>query len=134
LARNVVLFASSLILVGLACLAANAADEKKPAEKPAAGKKDPVDSAFATPKGVTLRSDQQEAMKKLREKWEQKLRDAMAAVERAGSEEEKSKAARDVMKDREDIKKEIQAILNTPAPAPTPQNNNQNNQRRHRRR
>jgi hypothetical protein len=80
------------------------------AKKETGSKKDPVADAFALPKGVTLRSDQQEPYNKMKQDMEPKLRDALSQVE-AATGADKDKAAKSVMATRKEIKNKIAQIL-----------------------
>ena len=81
-----------------------------------AAKKDPVEMAFALPKGTVLRPDQQKAFDKMKKELEPKLKDALSNVEKATVEQEKTKAAHEALHIRQDIKAQIKNILALPDP------------------
>jgi hypothetical protein len=81
--------------------------------------KDPIASTFALPKHLTveqLRPDQQQAYNKLKDKMQPKLQEALDKKDKTTDENDKNTAAREVMKLQKEIKADIQAILNQPAP------------------
>jgi hypothetical protein len=80
------------------------------------GKRDNVAEAFALPKGVTLRPDQDDLYRKLKREKEPKLRQAQKRVDDAPSEQEKTKAAREMMALTKEIKQGINTILQKPDP------------------
>jgi len=120
--------------VALAASSARAADakfnldgDKSDSAKPGAAKtdkpdssakKDPVELAFVLPKGAVLRPDQQKAFDKMKKEFEPKLKDALDKVESATLDQDKSKAAHEVLHIRQDIKAEIKKILAMPDPNP----------------
>jgi hypothetical protein len=86
--------------------------KKSSSTKNAAGK-DPVEAAFALPKGVKLDNlshKQKDAYEKLKADKGPALRDAMDKM-KSGSSEEKRTAGKDIKKLREDIKVAIYNIL-----------------------
>jgi len=114
--------------------AAHAADAPKGKDsKPAAANRfSPLETAFALPKGVTLRPDQQKAYDKLRKEKEPKLKEAMAKVEKAEG-DDKTKAAREVINLRETIEKQIKEIVAQPAPESELDNDQNKDHKKHKR-
>ena len=98
-----------LVLVVLLSVAAGlrAADEA-PREK-APPKKDPVESAFALPRGMVLTPEETKWANAKRAELEPKLRAALSRVENATEEKEKLEAANQVRQ----VKEEIEAAINT---------------------
>jgi len=76
--------------------------------------RDPVVSAFAIPRGVTLNADQQEAYNRLKGEHESSLRAAMEKMAQASDKTEKTKAARDALELRSKIREGMQTILAMP--------------------
>jgi hypothetical protein len=106
------------------------ADAAKPAgvkaDKPAAeaeskasaatAKKDPVAEAFALPRKFKPTPGQQKEIDAVHAKYETKLRDALGKVDKADGASDKDKAARDVLKVREQIRVAIAGIVNSLSP------------------
>jgi len=78
-------------------------------------KLDPVASAYALPHRVVLNAKQTEAMKKLRDRTETGLRAALDEVEKAGDAAAKTAAAKKAKTLRNEIRGEINKILDMPA-------------------
>jgi len=101
-------------------------------DKAAATKKNPIDDAFALPKGVTLaslRDDQVKAYNKLRDDKTPILQAALDERENAATKEDQNKAAKKMLKIRSEIKDEIKKILLMPDPKlKNPPKNQQPNQ------
>jgi hypothetical protein len=119
--RSVVRVAALALAVGIMAGSAWAQSGPKLKEKASSSKKDtgskkdPVADAFALPKGVTLRSDQQGKYDTMKKEMEPKLRDTLSQVE-AATGAEKDKAAKGVMIVRKEIKTKIGQILREPDP------------------
>jgi uncharacterized protein YaaR (DUF327 family) len=78
-------------------------------------KLDPVASAYALPRRTVLNDKQNEAMKKLRDRTEKGLRAALDEVEKAGDVAAKTAAAKKVKTLKNEIRGEINKILDMPA-------------------
>ena len=89
--------------------------EKAP--KSDAVKKDTSATAFALPKGVGLRKDQQPAYERLVKQYQAKLSAAVGKVQSTTDEKEKTAAAREVQQIRGEVKTQLAAILSIPDPA-----------------
>jgi hypothetical protein len=74
-------------------------------------KKDPVEMAFALPKGMFLTAKEMEYATKVRAQLEPRLRDALERVENATDKTEQLKAAKDVRQVRDEIQAAIQSII-----------------------
>jgi hypothetical protein len=102
-------------------------------DKAAATRKNPIDDAFALPKGVTLaglRDDQRKAYNKLRDDKTPLLQGALDRKRDAATKADENKLAKEVLKIRSEIKDEIKKILLTPNPnAPKNPPKNQQPQR-----
>jgi hypothetical protein len=106
------------------------ADSAKPAgvksDKPAAAveskasaataKKDPVAEAFALPRKFQPTPGQQKELDAIHAKYEKKLRDALEKVDKADGAADKDKAAREMLKVREQIRVAIASVVNNPSP------------------
>ena len=108
------------VMAGALC-AADGLGKKPPAakDKAAATKKNPIDDAFALPKGVTLaslRDDQRRAYNKLRDDKTPLLQGALDRKRDAATKADENKLAREVLKIRSEVKDEIKKILLTPNP------------------
>lgn len=73
--------------------------------------KDPVQSAFALPRGMVLTAEEMKWANQIRAQQEPRLRDALERVENATSEEDKLEAAKAVRGVRGEIKMAIGMIL-----------------------
>ena len=78
-------------------------------------KLDPVASAYALRHRTVLNAKQNQAMKKLRDRTEKGLRAALDEVQKAGDNAAKTAAAKKVKILRNEIRAEIQKILDMPA-------------------
>ena len=85
-------------------------------------KKDLVADAFVLPPGAHLRADQQNDLKRIKERYEPPLRAAVKKLEAASEEKDKTPAAKDVLKLKAEVKEQIDSILAKPDPTqPKPQ-------------
>ncbi len=82
----------------------------------AADKPDLMAGVFDPPAGVRLRSDQQEQLRKLKQRYEPPLRSAIKKYESATEERERIPLAREITKLKAEIKQEMERILATPDP------------------
>ena len=82
----------------------HAADQAPP-------KKDPVQSAFALPRGMVLTAEEMQWANQIRAQLEPRLRDALERVENATSNEDKLEAAKQVRQVRNEIKMAVGLIL-----------------------
>ena len=90
---------------------------KMPARKkkePAAGARDPVEMAFALPKGVVLNAAQQTAYDDLKQKHEGALRQALYDLQQANDATAKGQARKELRESRAKIRAGIQEILAMP--------------------
>jgi hypothetical protein len=113
-----------LVLLAAATTAAadNGKSSKAVAKNPGSGEakdsksaaRDPVAAAFAVPRGKTFNDKQNQALKALKDKWEQKLRDAIEKTQKAEDAADKQAAAGEVRKITKDIRAEMQKIIEMP--------------------
>lgn len=78
---------------------------------PAKGAKDPVATAFALPKGVTLNAQQQAAYDQLKGDKEAELREALDAVQNSDSNTPSAQALKKLRECKAEIRKAIDAIV-----------------------
>jgi len=83
----------------------------------AADKPDLMAGVFDPPAGVHLRPDQQEELRKLKQRYEPPLRSAIRKYESATEERERIPLAREITKLKAEIKHEMEQILAAPDPA-----------------
>lgn len=82
----------------------------------AADKADLMAGVFDPPAGVRLRSDQQEQLRKLKQRYEPPLRSAIRKYESATEERERIPLAREITKLKAEVKNEMERILAAPDP------------------
>lgn len=82
----------------------------------AADKSDLMAGVFDPPAGVRLRSDQQEQLRKLKQRYEPPLRSAIRKYESATEERERIPLAREITKLKGEVRNEMERILATPDP------------------
>lgn len=82
----------------------------------AADKPDLMAGVFDPPAGVRLRSDQQEQLRKLKQRYEPPLRSAIRKYESATEERERIPLAREITKLKGEVKQEMERILAAPDP------------------
>lgn len=114
--RLPLLFLASLLCMGQLCATAQPAQPKpvqpKPAQpKPVPKKKDPVQMAFALPKGMVLTPKEMEWANRVRAQLEPQLRDAIHRVQNSTDQSEKLKAAKEARKIKQQIRAAIYTII-----------------------
>jgi len=82
----------------------------------AADKPNLMAGVFDPPAGVHLRPDQQEQLRKLKQRYEPPLRSAIRKYESATEERERIPLAREITKLKAEIKQEMERILAAPDP------------------
>lgn len=82
----------------------------------AADKPDLMAGVFDPPAGVRLRSDQQEQLRKLKQRYEPPLRSAIRKYESTTEEREKIPLAREITKLKGEVRNEMERILAAPDP------------------
>ena len=113
--RSVFLTVLSLVVIIGFGLPVLAADVPAKEHQPKDNEKDPVAAAYAMPHGTALNDKQQAALKKLKDRTEKGLREALAKVDKGADSKEKTAAAHKVMELKKSIREEIKTILDIPA-------------------